>query len=46
MLFYLIFLSTLTKTDNFGTSALCLCLKGVRLIGNQLKGIEKGRDQL
>ena len=43
---YLIFLSTLIKTDNFGTSTLCPCSKGVRIIGNQQKGKKKGRDHV
>ena len=38
---FVIFLSPLTKTDNFGNSTLCPCSKGVRLIGSQQKGKTK-----
>ena len=38
--------STLSKTDTFGTSSKCSSQRGVRLIESQIKGVEKGRDQL
>ena len=36
----------LSKTDTFGTGTKCPSQRGVRLIESQIKGVEKGRDQL
>ena len=38
--------STLAKTDTFGTGTKCPSERGVRLMESQIKGINKGRDQL
>ena len=38
-------LSTLSKTDTFGTGTKCPSQRDVRLIKSQIKGISKGTDQ-
>ena len=38
--------STLSKTDTFGTGTKCPSYRDVRLIKSQIKGINKGENQL